>query len=117
ELLARVRALIRRARAPIEPPAEQAAVWFGAAQIDLAARVLVTADGERVVLGDKELGLVELFRRRPRVVLTRSEILESVWGLHANPIERTVDNYVGRLRKHVEPDPENPRHIVTVRGE
>jgi len=117
ELLARVRALIRRARAPIEPPADQARVRFGVATIDLVARLLVTAGGEHVQLGDKEIGLVEMFRRRPRVVLTRSEILEEVWGLDANPIERTVDNYVGRLRKHVEVDPEHPRHILTVRGE
>jgi two-component system response regulator MprA len=116
ELVARVRAMVRRARAPVQTPSGQV-FPFGAATVDLVTRTLVTVDGHTVRLGEKEVGLIALFQGRPRAILSRADILDEVWGMDANPIERTVDNYVGQLRRHVEPDPERPRHVVTVRGE
>ena len=116
ELLARASALLRRARAPIQTPSGER-FGFGASTVDLSARLIFTASGRRERLGDKEIRLIQLFVSRPKVVLRRADILEEVWGMDANPVERTVDNYVGQLRKHVEPEPDTPRHIVTVRGE
>jgi len=116
ELVARVRALVRRARAPIEVPSE-GRVRFGAAWVDLPNRSLHDAAGHAHVLGEKEVGLIALFAREPGVVLTRSDILDEVWGMDATPVERTVDNYIGAVRRLVEADPDHPQHLVTVRGE
>ena len=60
---------------------------------------------------------MKLLLRSGGKVLTRSDILDEVWGMDVTPSERTVDNYIVRLRKLFEPDPENPIHILTVRGE
>ena len=59
---------------------------------------------------------MELFVRTRGQVLSRLDILEEVWGMDATPTDRTVDNFILRLRKLFEPDPERPRHILTVRG-
>jgi DNA-binding response OmpR family regulator len=116
ELVARVRALVRRARAPVEVPAA-GRVRFGAASVDLPGRRLVDPRGQAHTLGEKEIGLIVLFSREPGRVHSRADILEEVWGMEANPVERTVDNYIHALRQLVEPDPDAPRHVVTVRGE
>ena len=69
-----------------------------------------------VRLTDKEARLMALFCRHRGETLARSDILEEVWGMDAFPTERTVDNVIVRLRRYFEPDPENPAHIVSVRG-
>lgn len=116
ELVARVRALVRRARAPIEVPA-RGRVPFASGWVDIRNRRLEQANGEVQVLGEKEAGIVELLCREPGHVFSRADILDEVWGMDAKPIVRTVDNYIGALRRLVEPDIDVPRYIVTVRGE
>jgi two-component system alkaline phosphatase synthesis response regulator PhoP len=68
------------------------------------------------VIGEKEAAILALLVRADGRVLTRADILEEVWGLDAYPVERTVDNYLVRLRRYFEPDPAQPCHILTVRG-
>ena len=114
EMVARVRALVRRSRAEREVPATQI-VSFGAYRIDLDTREAETNSGT-VVLGEKEVAMLALLVRADGAVLSRADIIEEVWGLDAFPVERTVDNYLVRLRKLFEPDPRSPRHILTVRG-
>jgi two-component system alkaline phosphatase synthesis response regulator PhoP len=75
----------------------------------------MTSEGE-VTLSDKELKLMELFSRNVDKVLARAEILEEVWGMDAFPTDRTIDNFVLRLRRLFEPNPESPVHFVTIRG-
>jgi DNA-binding response OmpR family regulator len=75
----------------------------------------LTNEGE-LSLTDKELKLLELFVKHRDRVLTRIDILEEVWGMDVFPTDRTVDNFVLRLRKLFEADPANPAHFLTARG-
>ena len=68
-------------------------------------------------LSDKEARLMALFLRHRGETLARADILEDVWGMDAFPTERTVDNLIVKLRRAFEPDPENPTHILSVRGQ
>ncbi len=114
ELVARVRALVRRSRAEREIPATRI-VRFGDYEINLDSRDAKTNEGE-LTLSEKETAVLEMLLRAHGEVLRRSDILDEVWGMDATPTERTVDNVVVRLRKLFEPDSEAPRHILTVRG-
>jgi len=115
ELIARVAALVRRSQAEREVPADNV-VQIGERAVNLETRVAQTNEGE-LQLSEKEVQLVRMLVRSRGRVLSRSDILEEVWGMDVSPTERTVDNFILRLRKLFEPEPERPRHILTVRGE
>ena len=115
EMTARVNALVRRSRAEREIPSSNV-VSIGTSEVNLVTRVAHTLQGE-VLLSEKEAALVRVLSRSRGQVLKRSEMLEEVWGMDAFPTERTVDNFIVRLRKLFEPDSESPVHILTVRGE
>jgi two-component system alkaline phosphatase synthesis response regulator PhoP len=115
EMLARVNALVRRSQAERSIPADNI-VQIGAHRINLETRQASTQEGD-VTLSEKEAALVKLFVRSRGRVLSRSDILDEVWGMDAVPSERTVDNFIMRLRKLFESDPESPAHLLTVRGE
>jgi two-component system alkaline phosphatase synthesis response regulator PhoP len=115
ELLARVRAQIRRSQGSLEVPTDKQ-LRLGQAVVDLERRALQTPDGTWHELSDKDIALVQLIARHPGRALSRADILEEVWGMDASPTERTVDNFIVRLRRWIEPEPDHPRHIVTVRG-
>jgi len=114
-LLARVRGLIRRrdwARAPAE---DQAPVRVGEAEVDFANLELRKgADTVRLTL--LEAMLLKLLVERRGQVVTKAEILERVWNLNPDTETRAVDNFVMRLRRHLEEDSRNPRLLQTVRG-
>jgi two-component system, OmpR family, alkaline phosphatase synthesis response regulator PhoP len=114
ELLARVRSLLRRASGTIAA-APQALSLGGRCSVRFDTGQAQTTEGE-VTLSDKELKLMELFSRNVDRVLTRADILEEVWGMDAFPTDRTIDNFIVRLRRLFEPNPESPVHFVTVRG-
>lgn len=115
ELLARVRALIRRSQGSRHVPASQV-IRFARYEVNLETLEALTNQGS-VMLSDKEARLMALFARHRGETLSRADILEEVWGMDASPTERTVDNIIVRLRRFFEPDPENPVHIVSVRGQ
>jgi two-component system response regulator RegX3 len=115
EMLARVRAQIRRSQGAIEVPVG-AVLQVGGVTLHLDRQEIVTADGAATDPGEKELALLAVFAREPGRVFSRADLLEEVWGMDAMPTERTVDNFIVRLRRLVEAEPEEPRHIVTVRG-
>jgi two-component system response regulator MprA len=108
ELLARVRALLRRSPTGDEP------LRFAGLALDPSTRG-VTRGGRTIELTRTEFSLLELFLRNPRRVLTRSEIQESVWGYDFGPLSNSLDVYVGYLRRKTEADGE-PRLLHTVRG-
>ena len=112
EVLARIRALLRRGAG-----ADPAAATFdvGGATIDTRAHQL-TRDGATVEISLYETALLSLLWARRGTPVSREEILQKVWGTRANPTNRTVDNFVVKLRKKIEPAPEKPRHIITVYG-
>ncbi len=115
ELLARVRAQVRRSQGSLEVPTDQQFA-LGCARVNLEKHALQTADGEWHNLTDKETALVRFLVRNPGKTLSRADILEEAWGMDSSPTERTVDNFIVRLRRWVEPEPDHPRHILTVRG-
>lgn len=113
ELLARVEALLRRS-ASVERASSGDTYQFGDVRIDAAAR-RVTRSGEAVELTDREFSLLLALASRQGAVATRQELLLEVWGHRGSVLSRTVDTHVGELRRKLEPDPAEPRHIVTVR--
>ena len=111
ELVARIRALFRRANRPSVLP--RAPMVIGEATIDAAAQTL-TRDGETQQLSFYEVKILELLVERAGQPVTRDEILDKIWGIEASPTNRTVDNFIVKLRKKIEPHPDKPRHILTV---
>ncbi len=114
ELIARVRALIRRSQGERQPPSS-ALLAIGQNRINLETREVVTSDGN-IILSEKETALVSLFIRNAGKTLSRADILEEVWGMDVNPTERTVDNFILHLRRLFESNPSRPRHFITVRN-
>jgi DNA-binding response OmpR family regulator len=114
ELLARVRALIRRGGAERSAP-KAARLALGTLWVRFDTGEALTNEGT-VVLSDKELKLMKQFAAHEDRVLSRADILEEVWGMDAFPTDRTVDNFILRLRKLFEPDPNEPKYFITVRG-
>ncbi|MHB8767058.1 MAG: response regulator transcription factor [Deferrisomatales bacterium] len=88
---------------------------FGGNEVDLDARAAWTPRGE-VTLTELEAKMLRAFLEREGEVLTRAELLASVWGVSPEAETRTLDNFVVRLRRYFETDPANPVHLVTVRG-
>lgn len=113
ELLARVRAQLRQTDASQGAPEEETRI--GDARVSLRRFRLWKGDQEWL-LSHLEVELLRFFLKRPDQPLSRSEILNRVWGEDAYPSERTVDNFVLRLRKKLEDDPRRPRHLKTVHG-
>ncbi|PRY52138.1 two-component system response regulator RegX3 [Geodermatophilus tzadiensis] len=113
ELVARIRAVLRR-RGDVEAPAD-GALEAGPVRMDVERHV-VAVDGEPVALPLKEFDLLELLLRNAGRVLTRGQLIDRVWGSDYVGDTKTLDVHVKRLRAKIEPDPANPKHLVTVRG-
>lgn len=113
ELLARVRAVLRRRSdgGELSGPSVEA----GPVRMDLDRHV-VSVNGEHVPLPLKEFELLELLLRNSGRVLTRGQLIERVWGADYVGDTKTLDVHVKRLRGKIEPEPSLPRHLVTVRG-
>ena len=88
---------------------------FGDLVIDLSSRT-VARGGQPVKLTHLEFELLSFFCRHVRRVFSREELVREVWGLRQGGQARTVDNFVAQLRAKLEEDPEQPRHLLTVRG-
>jgi DNA-binding response OmpR family regulator len=110
ELLARIRALLRRSS-----PEENKVIHFGDVEVDLTRRH-VAKSGEEMKLTRAEYNLLTYFLQNPDRALTRDMILNSVWGYESFPNTRTVDAHVVRLRQKLEPDLTCPQHFLTVHG-
>jgi DNA-binding response OmpR family regulator len=110
ELLARIRALLRRSSTE-----ETRVVAFGDVEVDLTRRV-VSRKGEVLKLTRAEYNLLTYFLQNPDRALTRDMILNSVWGYESFPNTRTVDAHVVRLRQKLERDGTCPQHFLTVHG-
>jgi DNA-binding response OmpR family regulator len=115
ELLARVRALLRRARSSVEPEANRRYAFEGLV-IDLDARRLATEAGDAIALTSAEFELLACFIVRPRRVLTRDQLLDWTRGRDADPFDRTIDMTISRLRKKVEAAAPGLNLIATVRN-
>ncbi|AEI62338.1 response regulator transcription factor [Corallococcus macrosporus] len=114
ELLARIKAVLRR-RYPSAGAGSPPPVTFGDVSVDMAARTVARA-GTQVELTAQEFKLLAHFLAHPGRTFTREELLSGAWGYHYEGSARTVDNFMRQLRLKFEPDPEAPRHFLTVRG-
>ena len=111
ELLARVHAVLRRARGP--KLANHYA--FDDVAVDFA-KMELTRKGEMIPLTPQEFKVLKYFIGNPERVISRDELLNEVWGYHCYPSTRTVDNHLMKLRQKLESDPLNPKHFKTVHG-
>ncbi|MGO9124364.1 MAG: response regulator transcription factor [Terriglobales bacterium] len=112
ELLARVKAVLRRA-GTVPKPGEKYA--FGEVEVNLRS-CQVSRKGKALEFSSKEFDLLKYFLNHPGETLSRDRLLEDVWGYDRFPTTRTVDAHIVRLRQKVEPKPEDPRFILTVHG-
>ena len=110
ELMARVHAVLRRARPPVDD------VSLGGVTIDFA-RMTVTHGRDELHLTHREFELLKYLVERQGRVVHRHELLREIWGYPDAPTTRSVDNAIARLRKKIEPDPARPRFIHTARGD
>lgn len=113
ELLARVRAVLRRTRNGNGMAYPADGDRFGEVEVDTRARTVLKA-GEPVSLTPKEFDLLVALLRRHGAVASRLELMKEVWGHRAAVVSRTVDTHVAELRRKLEDDASNPRHILTV---
>ena len=112
ELVARIRAVLRRGQ---EPELMPDTLEAGPVRMDVERHV-VTVDGAEQRLPLKEFELLEMFLRNPGRVLTRGQLIDRVWGSDYVGDTKTLDVHVKRLRAKLEPDPSEPKYLVTVRG-
>jgi DNA-binding response OmpR family regulator len=111
ELVARVRAAVRRT-IRVEPGDKFA---FGNVSVDFA-KMEITRAGEPVTMTAQEFKLLKFFTQNPGRVVSRTELLNAVWGYQDYPSTRTVDNHMWKLRLKLEEDPGNPVHFQTIHG-
>ncbi|CAG1012959.1 Transcriptional regulatory protein OmpR [Burkholderiaceae bacterium] len=126
ELLARVRAVLRRyavetgappSNAPRPPKAaNRDQLRFGDWVLDLSERELIREDGAPCALTQAEYRLLEAFVRQPQRVWTRDQLLEQTRSLETEVFDRTIDVLILRLRRKIEPNPKHPQYICTERG-
>ena len=124
ELLARIRAVLRRAEQPATPAPDAASptaapprgVRFGQVTLDLDARCLVPDSGAPVELTAMEFDLLHVFAQNPNRVLTRDRLLDLAHNRGTEPFDRSIDIRIARIRRKVEQDPAEPQVIRTVRG-
>lgn len=112
ELLARVRAVLRRVS---RDELEIETYSFGNVSLDFK-KFQVMVNNEPTELSNKEFAIMKYLIQHEQEVIHRHELLEEVWGFEVTPTTRTVDNYILELRKKLETDPSNPEHIITIRG-
>jgi DNA-binding response OmpR family regulator len=119
ELLARVKSVLRRVQSRTGEPGQSSArshAQFAGWSLDLSSRELMSPGGEEVRLTTGEFDLLAAFVNNPNQVLSRDRLLDLARNREAGPFDRTIDVQVGRLRRKLEEDPQNPTLIKTVRG-
>jgi len=122
ELVARIRALLRRSRPTVAATSEEPTqggnerLCFDGWIMDLTARTLMRTDGRLEQLTFAEFALLEVLVKSPNRVFSREQLLEATRGLQADVFDRTIDVLILRLRRKIEPNPRQPRYIQTERG-
>jgi DNA-binding response OmpR family regulator len=115
ELIARVRAIFRRARAARGASSLPETLALGEATVSLTTQ-MVRARGREHMLSFYEVELLRMLAERAGQPVSRDEILSKIWGLEGSSTNRTVDNFIVKLRKKIEKYPDKPQHILTVYG-
>ncbi|HEV7508469.1 MAG TPA: response regulator transcription factor [Thermoanaerobaculia bacterium] len=113
ELLARAEAVLRRSRSPVPPAGTLENYRFGDVDIDFR-RHEAHKGGEAIDLSPREFQLLAYFIQHRGEIVTRETLLDTVWDYNAIPFTRTVDMHIAKLRKKVEDNPADPKHVITV---
>lgn len=113
ELVARLRALFRRAQ---QRPIENVSFRIGSVSVNVSTHTLQRDGKKPEALSFYEVELLRMLHERIGQPVSREEILNKIWGLEANPTNRTIDNFIVKLRKKIEQKPDKPEHILTVYG-
>ena len=120
ELLARIKSVLRRANKKSTNSARKSPsttkLRFASWQIDLSSRQLFSPEGKEIILTTGEFELLAVFVKHPNRVLSRDELLDFTRNRQASPFDRSIDVQIGRLRRKIEKNPEQPLLIKTVRG-
>jgi len=114
EVIARIRVALRRRRRAKVGGGESAA-RFGVVELDVAGRRILV-EGSEVESTAREFDLILFLHSHPGTVFSREQLMQQVWGPNHFGTVRTVDNFIARLRAKIEDDPDDPKHIETVRG-
>ncbi len=119
ELLARIKAVLRRTQAvpPLSAGRHGGVLVFNNWRIDMGMRRLLSPNNALVDLSTAEFDLLIAFAEHPQQVLSRDQLLDLAYGKSENPFDRSIDMQVSRLRQKIEPDPKSPTLIQTVRGD
>ena len=110
ELLARIRAHLRRARKQVSAIESFS---FGDVELNFK-KYAARKGGQPLDLSPREFEILRYLIRHSGEIVTRDQLLDEVWGYESSPITRTVDNHIAKLRQKIEPDPSEPQHIITV---
>jgi DNA-binding response OmpR family regulator len=113
ELLARIKAVLRRNAVPMEKDGERCSI--GKLTLDFAAHTAADSDG-MVKLSHKEFAILKYLLKHKNEIVSRHDLLEHVWGYDETPTTRTVDNFILKIRHKIEEDPNLPKIILTVHG-
>ncbi len=118
ELLARIKAILRRSHVPVREGGAMAGrrLSFDRWVLDTDRRILIAEDGAEAPLTTAEFRLLTVFLERPRHVLSRAQLLDLTGGRQAQVFDRAIDNQISRLRRKIERDPAHPELIATVWG-
>lgn len=118
ELLARIKAVLRRTETPEQEAASLSGrkAHFAGLVFDADARTITDRDGNITDLTTADHRLLTVLLERPRIVLSRDQLTDLTTGRTAGPLDRTIDNQISRLRRKIEPDPLRPQIITTVRN-
>jgi DNA-binding response OmpR family regulator len=111
ELIARVKAVLNRTA----PGSSLQTLELGSANVDFRKLTVSTNDNEEE-LGRYEADILQLLASDPGRVFSRDDILDAVWGMEAFPTNRTIDNYIVKLRQKIEQDPKHPQHLLSIYG-
>ena len=111
ELLARVKSILRRTK----PGSELHAFRVGEFVVDLT-KLVIQKGGRVEEIGRYEADILRLLASDPGKIFSRDEILNEVWGIEAFPTNRTIDNYIVKLRQKIEQDPKNPQYLCSIYG-
>ena len=112
--MARISAALRRYE-PTPSARKRKKLTIGRARV-LLDKSIIELDGREIPLGHYETQILTMLSEKPGEIIDRQYLLSEIWGLDNEPMNRSVDNHIVSLRRKIEDDPKNPRHIITVHG-
>ncbi len=116
ELVARVKAVLRRTVTHSDTPQHEGKITFGALTVDFNHYESEDNEGNHVKMSHKEYEVLQYLFEHKNEIVSRYQLLEDVWGYESTPTTRTVDNFILKLRQKIEENPNDPRIILTVHG-